>query len=121
MATFLHNAADVRPILLVLDDLQSADTPSLLFLRFVATVLHSARILVLGAYRDPGMAPDSPLAATLVDLRREPTARSLMLRGLEEPDVTRFIDRTTGISPPASLVAAVYTETEGNPRSSGRS
>jgi tetratricopeptide (TPR) repeat protein len=115
VATFLRDAADRRPILLVLDDLESADTPSLLFLRFVATVLHSARMLVLGAYRDPGMAPDSPLAATLVDLRREPTARSLMLRGLEEPDVTRFIDRTTGMSPPASLVAAVYTETEGNP------
>jgi tetratricopeptide (TPR) repeat protein len=37
------------------------------------------------------------------------------LAGLPEPDVTRFIDRTTGIAPPASLVSAVFEQTEGNP------
>lgn len=115
VATFLHNAADATPILLILDDLQSADTPSLLLLRFVTTVLHDARLLILGAHRDEEFDSDSPLFATVTELRREPTARFLTLRGLEEPDVTRFIDRTTEVTPPASLVAAVFAETEGNP------
>jgi tetratricopeptide (TPR) repeat protein len=115
VATFLHEASGSRPILLVLDDLQSADTPSLLLLRFVAGVLGQASILALGLYRDNEPVPDAPLAATLAELRREPAARFLTLRGLEEPDVTRFIDQTTDVSPPASLVSAVFHETEGNP------
>lgn len=115
VATFLHDAARSRPILLVLDDLQSADTPSLLLLRFVAGVLGEASILALGLYRDNELDPDAPLATAITELRREPAARFLTLRGLEEPDVIRFIDQMTDASPPASLVSAVYHETEGNP------
>jgi tetratricopeptide (TPR) repeat protein len=115
VATFLRDAAGSRPILLVIDDLQSADTPSLLLLRLVAGVLGEASILALGLYRDDELEPGAPSAAAIAELRREPAARFLTLRGLEEPDVTRFIDQTTDVSPPASLVSAVYHETEGNP------
>jgi tetratricopeptide (TPR) repeat protein len=115
VATFLHEAAGSRPILLVLDDLQSADTPSLLLLRFVAGVLGEASILALGLYRDNELDSDAPLATAITELRREPAARFLTLGGLEESDVTRFIDQMTDVSPPASLVSAVYHETEGNP------
>jgi class 3 adenylate cyclase len=38
-----------------------------------------------------------------------------LLRGLTQRDVARFIEITAGVSPPASLVEAVYKETEGNP------
>jgi tetratricopeptide (TPR) repeat protein len=115
MATFLLDVSVDRPILLILDDLQSADAPSLLLLRFVTGILLDSRILLLGLYRDTGFEPDAPLPDTLAELRREPAALSVTLAGLEEPDVTRFIDRTTEFSPPASLVSAVYNQTEGNP------
>lgn len=45
VATFLKNASAREPLLIVLDDLHSADTPSLLPLRFVASELSATRIL----------------------------------------------------------------------------
>ena len=113
--SFLLAVSARQPILLVLDDLHVADTPSLLLLRFASGGLGPGRVLVVGSYRDPDPDHDGPLASELVELAREPTTRSLLLAGLSEPDVTRFIDRTTGIAPPASLVSAVFEHTEGNP------
>ncbi len=116
MATFLRTASVARPIVLILDDLQSADAPSLLLLQFVARVVRDSRMLVLCLYRDDAeVVLEAPLPRTLAELRREPSTRSITLTGLEEPDVTRFIDRTMDRAPPASLVSAVYEQTEGNP------
>jgi tetratricopeptide (TPR) repeat protein len=113
--SFLLNVSSRRPILLVLDDLHVADTPSLLMLRFVARELARGRVVVVGAYRDPDPERDGPLPQELAGLAPDPATKLLRLTGLTEPDVTRFIDRTTGAAPPASLVSAVWEETEGNP------
>jgi len=114
-ASFLRTVAAEQPIIFILDDLQSADAGSLLLLRFVAGTVNDSRLLILGLYRDTELDPNIQLSETLTELRREPAARVLPLQGLDEPDVTRFIDRTTDVTPPASLVMAVYEETEGNP------
>jgi predicted ATPase len=37
---------------LALDDLHAADEPSLLLLRYVATVLEDSRIVIVGTFRD---------------------------------------------------------------------
>ena len=113
--SFVMNISAITPILLVLDDLHVADTASLLMLRFAAGEIAHNRILAIGAYRDPDPERDGPLPPELIALAREPTTTFLSLSGLEEPDVTRFIDQTTGVAPPASLVSAVFEETEGNP------
>jgi tetratricopeptide (TPR) repeat protein len=113
--SFLLNTSARQPILLVLDDLHVADTPSLLMLRFASGELARGRILAVGSYRDPDPDRDGPLPPELVQLAREPATRFVPLTGLAEPDVTRFIDQTTGVIPPASLVSAVFEETEGNP------
>ncbi|MCH7810957.1 MAG: tetratricopeptide repeat protein, partial [Chloroflexi bacterium] len=48
-------------------------------------------------------------------LSREGLSHRILLRGLTEHDVERFIEITAGVKPPAALVEAVYRETEGNP------
>ena len=40
---------------MVLDDLQAADIPSILFLRFLASQLSDMATLVVAAYRDVGL------------------------------------------------------------------
>ena len=114
-ATFLKNQAVSRPVMLVIDDLHVADTPSLLLLRFVAAALGDDRLLVLGTYRDTELSPDHSLAGTLAELAREQAVRRVTLRGLPREDVGRFIQATAGFSPTESLVQAVHEETEGNP------
>jgi tetratricopeptide (TPR) repeat protein len=115
VATFLRNAADGQPLMLVLDDLHAADAPSVLLLRFVARELGDARVLVLGAYRDIEVDRGHPLAAALAELSREPAARHLRLPGLTEAGVGRLIQQTAGVRAGDSVVAAVHRYTEGNP------
>jgi eukaryotic-like serine/threonine-protein kinase len=112
---FLRNASTSRPIMLVLDDLHAADPSSLLLLRFLARQMGSARMLLLGSYRDVDPLPAQPLTEMLAELAREPVTRRLPLGGLSEREVGEYVDRT--VSGPASpqLAAALYEETGGNP------
>ena len=115
ITTFLKNASNRQPIVLILDDLHWADKPSLLLLQFLARELRGARLMVLGTYRDVELRREHPLADTLGALAREGLSQRILLRGLSERDVARFIEITAGIAPPEGLVEAVYRETEGNP------
>ena len=101
--------------MLVLDDLHWSDTPSLMLLQFITREFASSRILLVGAYRDVELNRQHPLAETLGELTRERLFERVLLRGLSEQDVSRFIEVTSGIAPPATLVSAVHTQTEGNP------
>lgn len=114
-ATLLRNAANSGPMVLVLDDLHAADTPSLLLLRFVASQLGDMRLLLIASYRDVALTPDHPLTATVAELQREPVARLLNLTGLAPRAVGELIAATAGLAPHEQLVAAVWRETNGNP------
>jgi tetratricopeptide (TPR) repeat protein len=100
---------------IVFDDLNAADTPSLLLLQFVAGALSETRILLVCVYRDVDLAPGDALASTLRELTRQPATRRLHVGGLAEPEVARLVELSAGIAPPASIVEAVYEQTEGNP------
>ena len=115
IASFLKRAAAGRPLVVVLEDLDAADAGSLGLLEFVAQDIEQAPLLLLGAYRDVDLTRGHPLTQTLAELMRERPFERLTLRGLSEPDVARFIEAATGVSPPGELVAMVYRRTEGNP------
>jgi DNA-binding CsgD family transcriptional regulator len=115
MTTFLVRAAQTQPLVLILDDLHWADTPSLLLLQFLASELRHSPILVIGAYRDVEVDRDHPLAKTVAELGRLRVGLPVLLGGLGAHDVTHFIELTTGQTPAAALLAAIITETAGNP------
>ncbi len=114
-AAFLSRASRRAVLVMIVEDLQSADTPSLLFLRFLAAQLNDSRILVLATYRDEEALPDSPLASALADLIRAPGTRMVPLSGLSDVMVGRFIGSAAGVEPQPSLVTALRQETNGNP------
>jgi hypothetical protein len=72
IATFLKNAAQAKPIVLVLDDLHWSDKPSLMLLEFVARELASSRVMLIGTYRDMELNRRHPL--TVTPGRSEPRA-----------------------------------------------
>ena len=100
------------PVLLVLDDLQWADKPTLLLLRHLARAPEPARMLILGTYRS---TEAESFTEALLDLRRERLVTQLDLHGLSEPDTGRLVELRTGTVPSAALRRALYQETEGNP------
>jgi class 3 adenylate cyclase len=114
ITAFLRNAAGAQPLVLILDDVQWADQPSLLLLQFLAREMGAARLLVICTYRDIELGREHPLFQTLGDLTREPATRRFALRGLTQHDVARYIEMTAGTAP-ADLIATVHGETEGNP------
>jgi class 3 adenylate cyclase len=115
LTSFFKNASRQHPLVLILDDLHWADKPSLMLLQFLGRELTGSRILVVGTYRDVELGRRHPLADALAELSRAELSQRVLLRGLEERDVARFIELSSGREAPAALVTAVYRETEGNP------
>ena len=114
-AEFLRNASHSQPIVLVLDDLHAADTPSLLLLQFLTRQLGSTRMLIIGAYRDVDPVPGPQLSALLAEVVREPVTRRLTLVGLSKQAVGEYVDLSDASIASAELAAALYEGTEGNP------
>ncbi len=112
---FLTARALDRPLLLLLDDLHWADASSLGLLRFVARPATGARILVLATYRDVDVRRGHPLASVLGALARETRSERIALAGLDEVEISAFVERLTGAPPRPHLLARLREMTDGNP------
>ena len=111
----LRNAARERAIVVVLDDLQAADTPSILLLQFLASQVGDMHLLVVGTYRDVELTPAHALTPAIAELAREPSVRLIRLRGLESDAVAEVIGAAAGTAPTGRIAAAVWRATNGNP------
>src|SRR5207302_1798422 len=118
VTSLLEVATRDAPMVLILDDLHWADSPSLSLLRHVATHDAPLRLLVLGTYRDSELANDHPLAILLADLHREEGVSRIPLTGLEEDHVVTLMEAAAGhelTGPGRRLAQAIVRETDGNP------
>jgi DNA-binding SARP family transcriptional activator len=109
-----HEMSNTAPVLLVLDDLQWADRPTLLLLRHLARAPQPSRVLILGAYRATETRHDG-FAEALAELRRERLVTELEVGGLSEGETAELVRVLTGVTPSRSFSRALYAETEGNP------
>jgi len=114
IGTFLVNAAQRQPLLLIFDNLHWAGRPSLLLLQFISAVLADSRVFILGTYRGSEVSRDHPLFEMLGALNRESRFLRLHLKGLKPEAVETLLRSTTGMQPAPALVEAVHRETEGN-------
>ena len=112
---FLRRASERRPLVLMLDDLHAADTPSLLLLRFLAREMGSMHVLLIAAMRDVDPIPGEPLTAMLAEVAREPITRRASLAGLSEDEVAGYVQLAAAKIASSELASALYSETEGNP------
>ena len=115
VSDFLTSAAAEQPLLIVLEDLHSADRGTLEMLGHVARSLGDKRLLVVGTYRDIEVDRTHPLSAALAELRRLPTFGRVLLRGLNADEVKRMLSGIAGQDVPWGLAEAVHRQTEGNP------
>jgi class 3 adenylate cyclase len=90
---FLLDAARLRPLVIVLEDLHAADVSSLLLLRFLGEAIDNSPILVLGSYRE-GETRVHELAAVFGELVR--VGRRISLRGLSTEEVEAYIALVAG-------------------------
>jgi tetratricopeptide (TPR) repeat protein len=105
----IHRAAADAPLVLVLDDLQWADLPSLLLLKLLARDLHRARLLVIGTARDAEARAQPEVQRLLAEIAREGHVRPLGGLGVDE--LARLAGRDAG----DALVTRLHRATGGNP------
>jgi DNA-binding CsgD family transcriptional regulator/tetratricopeptide (TPR) repeat protein len=115
MTTLLRNVALKQPLVLVLDDLHCADTPSLLLLQFVVGGIEESPLIIVGTYRDTQVQPGGPLGRTVAELTRAGAFQLISLRGLRREAVALFIRSAAAMEVPESVTAAVHSQTDGNP------
>ena len=115
IATFLANAAKRRPILMLIDDLHSADHASLRLLGFLARELRHARILALVTVRDDEKDADPVLEETLAELARHSPGERIHLDGLSLHETGQLVESLTGREPSRTLLRTIAERSEGNP------
>jgi len=107
VTAFLANVGGAGSgLLLILDDLHWADTPSLLLLEFLARELVDAAVLAVGTYRDDEVRRGDPLARTLGELARRPHMARLTLAGLSLGEVARVVALARGGAGPSPTAGA---------------
>ncbi len=118
LVDWLVAEAQQRPVVLVLDDLHWAASPTLGALMHLARSDRLERTLVIGTYRDTELGRTHPLAAVLADLRREDCVERLSIRGLDLAGVAAFVEAARGGAlddDGRELAARLSQQTEGNP------
>ena len=109
----LAELARSQPVVLVLDDLHWADTPTLLMLRQIVRSADASPVLIVASFRDTERP--TALVDMLVQLRREHFFERIELRGLDEADATRMIEEFGPHGMPEHVNRALWEETKGNP------
>jgi AAA ATPase domain len=118
VGSLLSAASARQPVVLVLDDLHSADLPTILLLHHLLAIPSRPRLLVMATSRpvEPAHGPD--LFASLAQLRRDERVTELVLEGLSEGDVLDLVQELAGAELEEAervYARALHRETDGNP------
>ncbi|HTO01134.1 MAG TPA: AAA family ATPase [Microthrixaceae bacterium] len=100
-AAMVRSAVAERPLLIVLDDLHNADSPTLLLTRFIARQVQDCPVMIVATAR-----PEEDIAEHLEALGR--LGREVRLRGLDVDEVSQLIQDW-------KMGSAVHAVTAGNP------
>lgn len=112
--TFLFRASHSRTQLIILDNLNLADKPSLLLLEFLAEEIASKRLLIVATYRTGKLSVDDALAQTLGVLAKEPLFGRIFLTGFGAEEIHNLILRSLEIDPPRAFIDQIVERTGGN-------
>jgi class 3 adenylate cyclase len=122
VAGWLSAAPAAHPLLLIIDDLHWAATPTVLLLRHVVQSVVGARLLIVVTVRDTDTDDRHPAYELFAELARVSAVERLSLRGLDEAGVLSLVEQASGrpADAPARLLARrVCAETAGNPLFAG--
>jgi DNA-binding CsgD family transcriptional regulator len=116
-AEFFRQVAEIRPLLIVLEDVHWADQPSLEFLRYIARTIDTSPMLIVVTYRDNEVVRGQPLFQIIPALVREASAERIELRPLSTWSIRKLI--SSGYELPREDLNALSIHlnrwSEGNP------
>ena len=113
---FFISICSESPLLLLFDDMQSADQSSLDLLECFVRSASNLRVLTACCYRSEDVQPDSPLYQSLMKFNRQRLLGTIQVKNLNKEETTELIKQTFGeqtISP--EFADLIYGRTGGNP------
>jgi predicted ATPase len=116
MAAFLQEASQVRPIVLLLDDVHWADVSTVDLLAYLADRLGAMKLLVIVTYRPSDLAQQKhPFLSLKLDLQGRRVCREVVLDCLSRDAVARYIDlEFPDHAFPADFAGLIHARTEGH-------
>jgi DNA-binding SARP family transcriptional activator len=117
VTTWLSRVCATGEVMLVLDDLHWAASPTLLLVRHLVQADPALRLMIVATYRDTELTSGGPFTELLADLHREHGIERLALSGLAEGDIAELMAAAGGgVADPAWPAAdTVLRLTGGNP------
>ncbi|MBV8055268.1 MAG: AAA family ATPase, partial [Deltaproteobacteria bacterium] len=113
VARQLKSIADAEPLMIMIDDLQQADQPSLLMLRFVARQLKEARVLIVGSYREAEVRNSPALSRLIGEIAGD--GHQVLLSGLKDSEIASWLQLRGGEDVSPTVISALIGATGGNP------
>ena len=110
-------AANHRPLVIFLDDLQWSDAPTLELIKRLVTSRDMSHLLVIGAYRSGEVDVSHPLHLTLNEIEAEHTVQELVLEPLELVATRGLVAETLhcNIDRSIRLADLLHDTSQGNP------
>jgi len=116
VAQFLVSICGDESLLLLFDDMQLADQPSLDLLEHFVRSTSNVNVLIVCSYRVEEVQPESPLDQTLMKFNRQRLLQTIQVKNLGKEETTEFIRQTFGeqaVSP--EFADLICQRTGGNP------
>ena len=117
VAGLFRAMAEDRPVVLVLDDLQWAQLPTIALLEHVVQACPDTRLLVLAAFRTTAPDRSDDVTALVAELHRLDGVRRVDLSGLDTDAIAEFVSLRSGLELAAARAPAALLRdrTGGNP------
>jgi ATP/maltotriose-dependent transcriptional regulator MalT len=115
VGALLASIARDAPVVLLLDDLQWADSASLDLLSYVVQHQSPARLLILGAYRTSDLEHNPALERLLLTLNRSRLLITLPLGVLSQEEIALLCARQLDAPVDPAVGQLLYAQSEGNP------
>ncbi len=115
VGTFLAAIAAAQPLLLMLDDLQWADSASVDLLSYVARHQPAARLLILGAHREGEAGHNVAFNRAVAELHRLRVLSAVTLDPLSADDIAALALSYLGAPVDPGVSKLLFTHSEGNP------
>ena len=117
VTTWLSRVCATGEVMLILDDLHWAASPTLLLVRHLVQADPALRLMIVATYRDTELTGGAPFPELLADLHREQGIHRLELAGLGEGEIVELMATAGGGTPDPLWPTAetVLRLTGGNP------
>jgi ABC-type oligopeptide transport system substrate-binding subunit len=112
---FYSVLSDHSPLLLVVEDLQWADSGTLFLLRHLARETRHQRVMLVATYREVELGEARSLHEVLLDLNRERLATRVELPRLGREETRELLAVLFAEEITSEFLDGIYRETEGNP------